>query len=77
MLINAGALTHYSYALLDALLLCDFPIIEIHISDIYNREPFRRTSVIHPACAAQVVGQGLDGYGSAFKKLRQLMEGRP
>lgn len=74
MLINAGAFTHYSYALLDALKLCAFPIIEVHISDIYQREAFRHISVIRAACADQVSGLGFDSYRVAFEKLLALME---
>lgn len=74
MLINAGALTHYSYSLLDALLLCRFPIVEVHISDIAKREPFRRLSVIRAACVDQVAGLGLDSYRVGFRRLLQHLE---
>lgn len=76
MLINAGAWTHYSYALLDALHLCRYPVIEVHISDIHQREPFRRISVIQDACAAQVSGLGFDSYRVALQKLLAMMEGK-
>lgn len=59
---NPGAHTHYSYALHDAVECIDVPVVEIHISDISQREEFRRTSVIAPACIAQVKGMGKDGY---------------
>ncbi|MEC4295961.1 type II 3-dehydroquinate dehydratase [Adlercreutzia shanghongiae] len=59
---NPGAHTHYSYALHDAVETIDVPVVEIHISDISQREEFRRTSVIAPACIAQVKGLGKDGY---------------
>ena len=62
ILINAGALTHYSYALRDAIELCPVPVIEIHISDIENREDFRRNSVIRPVCSGQISGFGLNSY---------------
>src|SRR5690554_2886561 len=62
LMINAGALTHYSYAIRDALELCDFPIIEVHISDIHSREGFRRVSVIEPVCRQQIAGHGIDSY---------------
>ena len=59
---NPGAHTHYSYALHDAVECIDVPVVEIHISDISKREEFRRTSVIAPACIAQVKGLGKEGY---------------
>ena len=60
IVLNAGAYTHYSYALLDAILLAKVPTMEVHISDIRSREPFRRVSVIRPACVGRVAGLGLD-----------------
>lgn len=75
MLINAGALTHYSYALLDALLLCSFPIVEVHISAIHEREPFRHISVIRAACADQITGLGFDSYRVGLDRLLALIEG--
>ena len=59
---NPGAHTHYSYALHDAVECIDVPVVEIHISDIEEREEFRRHSVIAPACIAQVKGLGKEGY---------------
>jgi 3-dehydroquinate dehydratase-2 len=69
ILINAGAFTHYSYALLDCLKLFHRPIIEIHISDIENREEFRKISVIRPACRDWVGGLGLKSYRVGTEKL--------
>ena len=69
---NPGAHTHYSYALHDAVECIDVPVVEIHISDISKREEFRRTSVIAPACAAQVKGLGKEGY---LRALDILLEG--
>jgi 3-dehydroquinate dehydratase-2 len=73
VLINAGALTHYSYALRDALELLPVPVVEVHISDISQREDFRRLSVIRPVCRAQVAGFGLDSYRIAVEKLVRLL----
>ncbi len=66
IVINPGAYTHYSYAIHDALVSIPFPKVEIHISDITAREPFRRISVTAPACDRQIYGQGLDGYLQAI-----------
>ncbi|TJW12274.1 type II 3-dehydroquinate dehydratase [Parvibacter caecicola] len=72
---NPGAHTHYSYALHDAVECIDVPVVEIHISDISKREEFRRTSVIAPACIAQVKGLGKEGYLRAFDILLKSWEG--
>lgn len=69
ILINPGALTHYSYALRDALSAIDLPTVEIHLSDIENREPFRQHSVIRDVCITAVWGQGADGYLHALDML--------
>ena len=58
---NPGAHTHYSYALRDAVASVDVPVVEVHISDVDEREAFRKVSVIAPACVAQVKGLGFDG----------------
>lgn len=62
VVINPGAYTHYSYAIYDALRSVFVTKVEIHISDINNRDAFRKVSVTAPACDAQIVGHGLDGY---------------
>ncbi len=67
--INAGALTHYSYALYDALVAVGVPTVEVHISNIHGREDWRSTSVIQPACLAQISGEGLEGYRRALQVL--------
>lgn len=69
IVINAGAYTHYSYAILDALLLCGLPVMEVHISNIHKREQFRSVSVIQPACVGQIFGLGLDSYLVGLEKL--------
>lgn len=62
IVINPGAYTHYSYAIRDALASITVPKVEIHISDITQREDFRKISVTGPVCDKQIYGQGLDGY---------------
>lgn len=62
---NPGAHTHYSYALRDAISSVSTPFIECHLSDINNREPFRKKSVIRPACEDQIFGKGKDSYVEA------------
>ena len=69
IVINAGAYTHYSYAILDGLLLCGLPVMEVHISNIHKREAFRSVSVIQPACVGQISGLGLDSYLVGLEKL--------
>jgi 3-dehydroquinate dehydratase-2 len=59
---NPGAFTHTSYALHDALESVEIPTVEVHISNVEEREPWRRTSVIRPACAHTIYGRGVDGY---------------
>ncbi|MGI9648317.1 MAG: type II 3-dehydroquinate dehydratase [Acidimicrobiia bacterium] len=71
LIINAGALTHYSYALYDALVAVGIPTVEVHISDIHAREEWRRRSVIQPACLTQISGEGLDGYRRALEILAE------
>ena len=66
---NPGAHTHYSYAIRDAIGSIDVPVVEIHISDVDAREPFRAVSVVAPACVAQVKGFGIEGYKMALDGL--------
>lgn len=69
IVINPGAFTHYSYAIRDALESLPVPKIEVHISDITNREDFRKVSVTAPVCDKQIYGQGLNGYLQAIDLL--------
>jgi len=71
LVINPGAFTHYSYAIYDAIKSCQYKAVEVHISDILNREPFRKISVIKDACVAQISGKGFKGYIEAIEILRK------
>ena len=66
ILLNAGAFTHYSIALRDAIASVDVPVIELHISNVHAREEFRHQSVIAPVVMGQVVGFGVDSYLAAL-----------
>jgi 3-dehydroquinate dehydratase II len=66
---NPGAWSHYSYAIRDALELFDAPIVEVHLSDIAQREQWRRYSVIEDIAAERVIGKGPDGYRQALEFL--------
>ena len=73
IVINPGAYAHYSYAIYDALRAVDVPAVEVHISDITAREPFRAVSVTAPACAKTICGHGLRGYLEAMDYLKETV----
>jgi len=75
ILLNPGSWTHYAYAIRDALEIAGLPALEIHLSDVDSREPWRRVSVIRDLCFATVSGQGPAGYGEAMRLLREHLEG--
>lgn len=62
IILNAGAYTHTSIALHDAIKAIPAPVVEVHISNVHTREPFRRTSMISPACCGVICGFGMDSY---------------
>ena len=70
LLLNPGAWTHYSYAIRDALELTGLPAVEVHLSDVQSREPWRRQSVIRELCLATVSGKGVEGYSDALERLQ-------
>jgi 3-dehydroquinate dehydratase II len=71
IVLNPGAWTHYSYAIRDALELTALPAVEVHLSDVDAREPWRRHSVITEICVRRVAGRGPDGYREALECLRK------
>ncbi len=71
LLLNPGAWTHYSWAIRDAVEISGLPAVEVHLSDVDNREAFRRVSVLEGACIARVVGKGPEGYRDALAHLKE------
>ena len=69
IVLNAGGLTHTSVSLRDAITSIEAPVVEVHITDIYNREPFRAVNFIAEVCRKSFVGKGIDGYKLAIDDL--------
>lgn len=76
IVINAGAFTHYSWAIHDALAAFEGPVVELHLSDPTSREEWRHVSVVEPVSDAVVAGLGGDGYRVAIKTAKELLDAR-
>jgi 3-dehydroquinate dehydratase-2 len=73
LLLNPGAWTHYAWAIRDAVEIAALPAVEVHLSDIERREPFRRLSVLEGVVVARVSGQGVDGYRTALEHVKAAL----
>lgn len=71
VVLNAGAYSHYSYAIRDAIAMLPVPVIEVHISNTYAREEFRRSSVLSSVCKGVIAGLGTEGYDLAVEYLME------
>lgn len=71
IVLNAGGYTHTSISLRDAIAAVKTPVVEVHLTDITTREPFRKISYLTDVCASTVIGKGLDGYKEAIEFLKQ------
>ena len=74
IVINPGAYTHYSYAIRDALAAIRLPVVEVHLTNVHNREDWRRHSVIAPISTGQIIGFGTNGYLLALNAMKTLVE---
>ena len=73
LLLNPGAWTHYAWSIRDAIEAIGLPAVEVHLSDVANREEWRRLSVVRDVCAATVSGRGVEGYRDALAALKDAM----
>ncbi len=74
IIINPGAYTHYSYAIRDALAGVRLPTIEVHLTNVHQRDEWRRTSVVSPVTSGQIIGFGTNGYRLALTAAKTLIE---
>ncbi len=75
VVLNPGAWTHYSWAIHDALASAGLPAVEVHLSDVKAREPWRRLSVVEDLCVESISGKGIEGYRLALARLRDELGG--
>lgn len=73
VVLNAGAYTHYSYAIRDAIAAIKLPCIEVHLTNVYSREEFRHSSVIAPVCVGSISGFGKQSYLLALEGLKKIL----
>ena len=73
LVLNPGAWTHYAWSIRDAVELTGLPAVEVHLSDVKHREPFRAVSVLEAVCVASVSGQGVEGYRAALERLKEAL----
>ena len=74
LLLNPGAWTHYSWAIRDALEIAGLPAVEVHLSNVMERETFRRVSVLEGLVVGKVFGEGVDGYRSGLEQLKAALQ---
>ena len=74
IVINAGAWTHYSYAIMDALAILSIPVVEVHMSNVHAREPFRHTSVLSTVTRGSIAGFGSDSYRLGLRAVVELVK---
>jgi 3-dehydroquinate dehydratase-2 len=77
IVLNPGAWTHYSWAIRDALEIAALPAVEVHLSNVEQREEWRRRSVLADLCFARVIGRGAAGYGDALETIREHLGKEP
>ncbi|HEY5260532.1 MAG TPA: type II 3-dehydroquinate dehydratase, partial [Solirubrobacteraceae bacterium] len=75
VVLNPGAWTHYSWAIHDALAAAALPAVEVHLSDVKAREPWRQLSVVEDLCVMSVSGKGIEGYRLALQRLHDELDG--
>jgi 3-dehydroquinate dehydratase II len=75
IVMNPGAWTHYAWSIRDAPEIAGLPTVEVHLSDVENREEWRRVSVVRELCLATVSGQGVEGYRAALERVKEALDG--